>query len=128
MKQTIKKKWIIAGAAVISAIVLAVIIVNAFNSPIVGRWVGWVGEPSMFTVTYEFRRGGEGLWHDGRLDGRANQMPIRWRTSGNILEITFEGSIEPLVYGFEIVDGTQLVLTNDNWPEGSDWILTRLEN
>jgi len=54
--------------AVILLAMLFILAACGTDARFAGRWLRWAGEPSKIgTQVYNFRRGGEGTWSDGRI-------------------------------------------------------------
>ena len=98
----------------------------------VGRWLRWAGEPSKIgTQIYDFRRGNEGVWSDGRgiaHGAGSHEIPITWNVDGDRLEIFFGNQLVATTYYFEFLDEDTLIIRGIDWPEGTGSILTRMED
>ena len=117
------------------AVLLAALFILAAcggDSHLHGRWIsGMIGDASKFVVTYEFLPRGVGIWSDGRgisHGAERHEIPITWNARDDVLEVFFGGQLTANTYYFSLKDDYTLVLRRVEWPEGSEFILTRLED
>ena len=121
------------GITVILLSTLFILVACGNDSDLIGRWRIWAEHENsaMGGQVYIFRRGGEGVWHDGRIISHAplvlHEIPITWNVSGDRLEIFFDGQATATIYYFRFVDDDMLMLRGIDWPEGTGMVLTRLE-
>jgi len=153
----IKNRKLYAATILIVAALILAACNNSVDSRFIGIWEGMTNEISMLNIAYEFHQDGTGIWRDGRpassqavgetpsnmdisnvreilLGGSSaqsthalNEIPINWEIFENRLEILFENSTTPLIYYFEFLDGSTLVITREDWPQEGGLTLTRVE-
>jgi len=111
-----KKKF--AGFLAIILLVSFVFAACTEAPPFIGRW-GSTGDTGGRSFQYEFRRDGEGFWRSPYFDGSRNpeldEIPIKWATDENTIEILRQDADEPFIYFYQFEDGT-LMLRRDSWP------------
>jgi len=99
------------------------------NSEFVGRWLRQpMHESVRGTEIFIFNSGGEGVFHDGRLAYRGlDATDIIWNVNGDRFEIFFGGQLRAEIYYFEFEDDDTLILRRIGWMEGTEFVLTRVQ-
>ncbi|MCL2377165.1 MAG: hypothetical protein FWC76_07215 [Defluviitaleaceae bacterium] len=112
--------------AAIFASVLLVLAACGGTSPFEGRWIQFAGAGTIGS-TYEFRRGGEGVWSRNVRDGSIHEIAITWSVSDDRLEIFFADQAVPTIYYFEFMDETTVSLRRPEWLPESAMTYTRAD-
>jgi len=119
----------VAAALLATLFVLAACGADEANSEFVGRWLRHpMGEGVRGVEMFIFNSGGEGVLHDGRLAYRGlDATDIIWNVNGERFELFFGGQLRAEIYYFEFEDDDTLILRRVGWPEGTGFVLTRVQ-